>query len=108
MVVCSGCLDLFHFCKGYRMWDIESVIMASEYCHLSILAFMIENGSDINTKDVFNKSLIHYSAQTGHISVTEYLNIHGADLNAKTQDASISHFIGFQFTSPLEIAILTL
>ena len=50
MVVCSGCLDLFHLCQGQHIITTEIVCKASEFCHLSLLVFMKENGADINAK----------------------------------------------------------
>jgi len=54
MVVCSGCLDIFHLCQGQQLLSNENVFKASEFFHLPLLVFMLENGADINakTKDV--------------------------------------------------------
>jgi len=57
MVACSGCFDLFHFCQSSRLPSMDSVCKASEYCHLALLSFMIECGSDINGKDNRDKNL---------------------------------------------------
>jgi len=50
MVVCSGCIDLYHICQREKSLSAEIISMASEFCHLSLLVFMLENGADINTK----------------------------------------------------------
>jgi len=49
-VVCSGCFDLFHLCQGQQSLTIDCVFSASQFCHLTMLTFMIENGVDINQK----------------------------------------------------------
>jgi len=49
MIVCSGCLDLYHLCQGDLLFSPKCVIMASGFCHLSLFAFMIENGANINS-----------------------------------------------------------
>jgi len=51
MVVCGGCLDLFHLCQIPPIFTPENVCRASEFCHLSLLTFMSENGTVINSKD---------------------------------------------------------
>jgi len=51
MVVCSGCYDLYHLCKGEQFLSTESINKASEFCHLSLLNFMLENGADIKASD---------------------------------------------------------
>jgi len=51
MVVCGGCLDLYHLCIGLQFETQNHVCKASEFFHLSLLVFMIENGADMNAKD---------------------------------------------------------
>jgi len=51
MVICSGCLDLFHLCQANRLIPNDSIFHSIKYCHLSLLAFFIENGVDINAKN---------------------------------------------------------
>ena len=59
MVVCSGCLDLFHMSQGKRNLTIDCACKASEYFHLSLLVFMIENGADLNETDqIFIESFL--------------------------------------------------
>jgi len=52
MVICSGCFDLYHLCKGEGSLTIENIFNVSEFCHLSLLEHMIENGADINAKNI--------------------------------------------------------
>ena len=49
-VVCSGSLDLFHLCNESRYFSPECLCNSSKFFHISVLAFMIENGADINSK----------------------------------------------------------
>ena len=51
MVVCSGCYDLYHLCKGQQFLTPDIFLKTSEFCQLPLLVFMIENGFDINTKN---------------------------------------------------------
>jgi len=46
MVVCSGCFEIFHLCQGQQFLSHVSVCKASEFFHLPLLVFMIENGAD--------------------------------------------------------------
>ena len=51
MVVCSGCLDLLHLCQRQQSFTYDDIFMASEFFHLPLLVFMIENGADVNSKN---------------------------------------------------------
>ena len=53
MIVCSGCFDLFHLYEGEGIFGNEVLCKASEFCHLSLLVFIVENGGCINGKDIF-------------------------------------------------------
>jgi len=48
MVVCSGCFDLFHLCQVHKELSFNCFCKASEYFHLPLLVFMIENRSNVN------------------------------------------------------------
>jgi len=86
MVVCSGCLDLFHICQGQDFLTPNLVCQVSEFFHLSLLDFMIENGADINAKNEDEATPLHYAAASGHLRVVEYLVNQKADINAKDED----------------------
>ena len=88
MVVCSGCFDLFHFCQRNQIYTNESLYIAVEYCQLHLLAFMIENGADINIKNDNSYTLLHYSADFCHLSIIEFLITKGVDIKAKTKNGS--------------------
>jgi len=81
MVVCSGCLDIFHL--GQQFSSIECLCKASEFFHLPLLVFMMENGSDINSKDIYDWTPLHGAADNGHLSVVEYLVNQKANINSK-------------------------
>jgi len=53
MVICSGCFDLFHLCQPKNVFTTENIIKATEFCHLSLIDFMIESGVEINSVDEF-------------------------------------------------------
>ena len=50
MVVCSGCVELFHLCQGHFFSTPMSLCNASEFFNLPLLVFMLENGTMINSK----------------------------------------------------------
>jgi len=52
MVYCSGCIELFHLCKGIQFLTLDNACSLSTFCHLPLLVFMIENGFDINASDI--------------------------------------------------------
>ena len=86
MVVCSGCFDLFHLCQRSQIYTKESLFVAVEYCQLHLLAFMIENGADINIKNDNSSTLLHYSAEYCHLSIIKFLIAKGVNINAKTKN----------------------
>ena len=52
MAVCSDCYDIFYLCQKPHLITNECFCKASEFYHLSLLLlFMIENGSNVNSKD---------------------------------------------------------
>ena len=57
MIICSGCLGLFHLCQSQQFLTNESVCKASEYFHIPLLVFMLENGFEINAKDLLDEFL---------------------------------------------------
>jgi len=57
MVVCGGCFDLFHLCRGSTQFSIDNVCRAAEFCQLSLLVFMKENGTDIIAKAKYEFNL---------------------------------------------------
>jgi len=62
MVVCSGCLDLFHLCKNQQVLTPEMFCHSSEFFHIPLLVFFKDNGLNINAKtnDVeLHKLMIH-------------------------------------------------
>jgi len=93
MVVCSACLDIFHLCLGQQLLSDESVFKASEFFHLPLLVFMLENGADLNAKDNYYWTPLHFAALQGHLSVVEYLVNQGADINAKEYSVEFLYLI---------------
>jgi len=52
MVVCGGCLDLFHLCQCKPLFVTPKLAcQASQFSQMSLLVFMIENGVDINANN---------------------------------------------------------
>ena len=52
MVACSGCYDLFQLCQGHSFLSSNIVCKASMFSHLEFLAFMLENGAEVNPKNI--------------------------------------------------------
>jgi len=50
MIVCGGCLDLFQLCQRHQCFSIENFCYASEFFHLPLLTYMLENGVNVNSK----------------------------------------------------------
>jgi len=88
-VVCGGSIEIFRLCiqtidiSGY---SLKLLFMASCYNNLDLLRYLHENGVDLNSKEIFYNTPIHYAAENGHLGVVDYLINQGADINAKTKD----------------------
>jgi len=108
MVVCSGCLDLFHLCQGQQLFTPESFYKVSEFCHLTLLVFMLDNGAFINANNKYGDTSLHFAASNGHLSVVECLVNHKADINAKTKDVEFSYLKRLLFIMLLKMDILVL
>jgi len=108
MVVCCGCFDLFHICKGQQFLTPNLVCKASEFFHIPLLVFMIENGVDINENGKDDKAPLHYAAANGHISVVEYLVNQKADINTKAKYVDLLNLMRLLFIMLLLMVILVL
>jgi len=97
MVVCGGCFDLFHICHGQEFLTPNLVFKASEFFHLPLLDFMIENGFDMNSKGKNNETPLHLAAEHGHLCVVEYLVNQKVDINSKTIDVEFLYFMRLLF-----------
>jgi len=84
MVVCSGCLDLFHLCHEEQLVTNECVCKASEFSHLSLLAFMLENGADIKAKGEYDNTPLHCAALNGNLCVVGFLVNQKVEINAQS------------------------
>jgi len=93
MVVCSGCLDLFHLCQVQKFLTAESICKASEFCHQSMLEYMVENGADMNTKGEKFRTPLHLAAHNGNLSVVECLINQKAEINIKDEFDEILNLI---------------
>ena len=55
MVVCSGCLDIYHLCQGQSVANPILICKSSQFFCLPLLVFMLENGMNINAKESSNE-----------------------------------------------------
>jgi len=83
IVVCGGNSDLFHICNDNNMHFSEHICLASQYCRMSILSFLVEKGVSVNTNNLCKDTALHMASKHGHISVVEFLIQHKAELNKK-------------------------
>jgi len=85
MVVSGGSFDLFHLFRRIQPVTLNLVRIASGFFHTPLLAFMIENGADINAKDNDDCTPLHFAAAIGHLCVVDYLIHQKADINAQAR-----------------------
>jgi len=89
MVVCGGSFDLFHLCQGQPFVTPNLVCKASQFFHLPLLVFILENGSDVNDNDKIEMTPLHIAAENGQLNIAEYLNKQNVDINVT------DYYIGF-------------
>jgi ankyrin repeat protein len=65
-----------------KMW--VEFTAASEGDSAAVQAFL-EQGADVNARDQWERTALHYAAEKGHKEVVELLLEHGADVNARDQ-----------------------
>jgi len=53
MVVCSGCIDLYHICQVQNFSQTSFVCKASEFFHLPLLVLMKKHVYDVNSRDKY-------------------------------------------------------
>jgi len=86
-VMCSGSFELVHLCFEGNENLPECLFGAAEFGRIELLAFLIEQGAEINSKTKKLITPLHMSAKMGHISIVEYLIKNGADINSKNSDS---------------------
>jgi ankyrin repeat protein len=75
--------------------------IASEYGHLDIVNFLVENGALIDHYDEFDErdSALAYAANKGHLDIIKYLLEKGADIHYADDNAFIRAIEGKQFNA---------
>ncbi|EAY13858.1 ankyrin repeat protein, putative [Trichomonas vaginalis G3] len=67
--------------------DINTCFVCSPNFHLSsLLEYFISNGADINAKNKYELTPLHYAARDNRKETAEILISNGADINAKDKD----------------------
>jgi len=65
--------------------------LAAQEGHLSVVEYLFNQNTDINSKDKNDYTPLHLAAQEGHLSVVEYLINKKADVNAKDKNVKFLH-----------------
>jgi ankyrin repeat protein len=60
-----------------------ALIRASSRGHTEVVKFLIKEGADVNTKDIFGNTALTLASLGGYIEVVKLLLEAGADVNAK-------------------------
>lgn len=71
--------------KGVDIPDFHRAAWAGDLARVKEL---VEQGTDIDTKDEGGWTALHWAASIGHRGLAEYLIANGADVNAKAKDSS--------------------
>ena len=68
----------------------EHLILHVQSCHLPLVQYLIENGSNIEAKDKDQCTLLHFGCEFGSQLVVQYLIANGSNIEAKEKDQMIS------------------
>jgi len=66
----------------------ESLPLAAKLGQRAVVEDLLADGDDVNTRDDWGATALHWAAVTGEGDITRTLIDGGADVNAKTQDGS--------------------
>jgi len=102
MVLCSGNQDLLHICNTETTYLSDYAHFASKFCHLSLLGFFVENDKSILKR---NDQITKQAVSFGHISIVEYIDNQGIDVNSIVSNNESSYFPKLLFTKQLLITI---
>jgi len=96
-IACSGNSDIFHLCQYGESCSSDCLFMASKFCHLDTIKFLLDNGANLTSKNRDEWTSLHFAAEQGHISVVEYLMNQGSDANEFTDEnyTSLHYAAGF-------------
>ena len=90
--------ELREECWGYERRqdkpDGAYIKVKGIFFNLNKIKRLIEAGADVNAKDVYGRSPLHYAVQENNVAITKLLLSVGAKVDAKDDDGS----------SPLDIA----
>jgi len=80
-VICSGNYDIYYICNQVNTEIYMQTCLASEFCRLDMLEFLISKDALLVNKN--NNFLLHIASENGHLSIVHYLVTHGADVDKK-------------------------
>ena len=70
---------------NYSVRDIDSKLLnAAERGDIDKVKHLINEGADVNAKDVYEKTPLHWAAEKGHKEIVEILLKKGANVNSVT------------------------
>ena len=69
-----------------------SLHCCSGYDSPAIAEFLISNGADVNKKDEYGRTALHYAAIDNSVRTAEVLILHGVDINAKDKGGHTALF----------------
>lgn len=78
------------------MFYFSPLHIASEFGHISLVEYLVNQNAEINSKDENNRTPLHLAARNGHLCVVMFLTSHHADINVPTY--------GYPFGTPLYFA----
>jgi ankyrin repeat protein len=64
---------------------LASLMAAASAGDVESVRALVENGADVNAKDLFSNTALIYAAAGGHLGLVRWLIEHGAQVNAKNQ-----------------------
>ena len=74
----------------------KKLIYNSAIGQLDLVKYLIEAGTNINVKDMFNKTALMWASQGGHIDIVKLLIESGANMNIKDKYGETALIIAYK------------
>lgn len=93
----------------YAAQGSESLFKAARTGNLPLIKTLLEGGADVNARDIFGSTPLHWAALNGHRDVCEFLVHNKADINTLSTticETPLHSLLRWQKTAPLKSSLI--